>query len=238
MGALLLDFYFKLITIIVINLVLSGDNAVVIALAVKTLPRSQRARALTAGAVVAVAVLVTATFFATQLLRVKFLQLSGGIIILWIALKLFRQAAHLQASQDPLTSFLKAIWFIVLADITMSTDNILAVAGVSQGNLVLMTVGLAVSVPFVVFASGLLAHLMDRYPVIIYVGAAMLARVGAEMILDDVFVTQLFAPSILQRWCVEGASVLAILVAGRFLTISHREALTPSRPSRALPKRA
>src|SRR6266849_4185711 len=121
--------FLNLVTIVLINLVLSGDNAVVIALALKTLPYGQRMRALIAGAACAVVLRVVATFFAGQLLHVEFLKLIGGITILWIAVKLFPQAVP---SEEPPgarpSSLWRAIWFILLADVTMSLDNILAIA--------------------------------------------------------------------------------------------------------------
>src|ERR1700730_4970980 len=148
--------FVNLVTIVLINLVLSGDNAVVIALAVKTLPSSQRIRALIAGAACAVLLRVAATFFAGQLLHVMFLKLVGGITILWIAVKLFPQpAADGTPPAARPSSFWRAIWFILLADVTMSLDNILAIAQVAQSNLALLIFGLGLSIPFVLFASGL-----------------------------------------------------------------------------------
>ncbi len=166
------QFVLSVLSIVVVDLTLSGDNAVVIAAAAKSLPRSMRNRALIAGAACAVVALVVAASFATRLLHVKFLQVIGGTAILWIAVGLFREEPPLESSAMHLASFWKAMWFIVVADVTMSTDNILAVAAIAQGNFVLLLLGLSLSIPLVVFASGMLTTLMDNYPVIVYGGAA------------------------------------------------------------------
>ena len=122
-----------------------------------------------AGTACAVLALVTATYFAARILHVKFLQIVGGAAILWIAVALFREEPPLESSAMQLTSFWKAMWFIIVADVTMSTDNMLAIAALAQGNFALAVLALGVSIPLVIFASGLLVALMDRYPVIVYI---------------------------------------------------------------------
>jgi len=210
--------FLNLVTIVLINLVLSGDNAVVIALAVKTLPHGQRVRALIAGAACAVLLRVVATFFAGQLLHVEFLKLVGGITILWIAVKLFPQSVPSETPPGARpSSFGRAIWFILIADVTMSLDNILAIAQVAQGDLTLLVIGLGISIPFVLFASGLLAALMDQYPAIVYLGAALLGKIGAEMILTDQFMLQVFLPAPLLRYTVEALAAVGVLIAGKLL---------------------
>jgi YjbE family integral membrane protein len=213
-GPLFLNF----VTIVLINLVLSGDNAVVIALAVKTLPSSQRIRALIAGAACAVLLRVAATFFAGQLLHVEFLKLIGGITILWIAVKLFPQSVPNETPPGARpSSFGRAIWFILIADVTMSLDNILAIAQVAQGDLTLLLIGLGISIPFVLFASGLLATLMDKYPMIVYLGAALLGKIGAEMMLTDQFMLQVFSPAPMLRYTAEAIAAVGVLIAGKLL---------------------
>jgi YjbE family integral membrane protein len=210
-------FIFSLISIIVVDLTLSGDNAVVIAAAAKALPPAMRKRALIAGATCAVIALVVATFFATRLLNVKFLQVIGGFVILWIAVGLFREEPPLESSAMHMASFWKSMWFILVADVTMSTDNILAVAAIAQGNFALVLFGLGISIPLVIFASGVLATLMDRYPAIVYVGAALLGRVAGHMIMTDSFVEQTLAPAEGVRYSVEAAGAIGVLVVGRWL---------------------
>jgi len=147
------QFIASLVSIILVDLTLSGDNAVVIAAAAKSLPGRLRRRAMIAGAACAVIALVTATYFAARLLHVKFLQIVGGAAVLWIAIGLFREEPPLEESAAHLAGFWKAMWFIIVADVTMSTDNMLAIAALAQGNLALLLFGLGVSIPLVIFAS-------------------------------------------------------------------------------------
>jgi YjbE family integral membrane protein len=209
---------FGLVTIIFVNLVLSGDNAVVIALAIKTLSPGQRMRALIAGAACAVVLRVAVTFFAGELLRIEFLKLVCGATILWIAVKLFGQAVPDEQSPPARpSSFWRAIWFIMAADITMSLDNILAIAEAAHGSLALLIFGLGLSIPLVLFASGFLASLMDRYPIIVYLGAALLGKIGAEMILTDRFTLHFFSPASFLVYGLEAAAAAGVLVAGKLL---------------------
>ena len=203
-----------LISILIVDLTLRGDNAVVIAAAARRLPKALRKRALAAGAACAVLALVVATFFATRLLQVKFLQLLGGIAILWIAVGMFKEEAPLESSASHLTSFWKAMWFIVVADVTMSLDNILAIAAIAEGSIVLLLFGLGLSIPLVFIASGLLANLMDKYPVIIYIGAALLGRVAGHMVMTDAFIVQTLAPGAVWRYTAEAVGVVGVLLTG------------------------
>jgi YjbE family integral membrane protein len=211
------QFVFRMLSIVVVDLTLSGDNAVVIAAAAKSLPRERRNRALIAGAACAVVALVTAAFFATRLLHVRFLQTVGGVAILWIAVGMFREEPPLDSSATRLAGFWKAMWFIVVADVTMSTDNILAVAAIAQGDFALLLLGLGLSIPLVVFASGILARLMDTYPIIVYVGAALLGRVAGQMIMTDAFTVQRFAPSAALDYSAEAVGTIGVVLAGLWL---------------------
>jgi YjbE family integral membrane protein len=208
------QFIASLISIIIVDLTLRGDNAVVIAAAARPLPRSLRKRALVAGAACAVIALVVATFFATRLLHVEFLQMAGGVAIVWIAIGMFKEEAPLESSAAHLTSFWKAMWFIVVADITMSLDNVLAIAAIAEGSLLLLLFGLGLSIPLVFIASGLLATLMDRYPVIIYIGAALLGRVAGHMVMTDAFVVKTFGPTATVRYSAEVVGVIGVLRTG------------------------
>ena len=181
-------FFLDVLSIVLIDVLLGGDNAVVIALAVKSLPDKQRRLGIAFGTGAAVVLRIVLTFFAAQLLRVQFLKLGGGLVILWIAVKLLTDAEESRGTEKQVKSLGQAIWLILVADITMSVDNILAVAGASKGNLAMLIFGLILSITFVAFTSGLLARLMDRYPIIIWIGSAILGRVGGEMIATDPWV--------------------------------------------------
>ena len=195
-------------SIVLIDLVLAGDNAVVIALAVRTLEKRQRLAGIIIGSSVAVVLRVGLTLVASQLLGLSYIKLVGGALVLWIAVRLLREtpaAAH--SGGRPAQHLWQAVWLIFVADVTMSIDNVLAVAAASHGNLALLLFGLGLSIPFVVFASNLLSKLMDRHPVIVWLGAAILGKVGGEMIVTD----HLFFPgeSHPGPWLVHGAELLA-----------------------------
>ena len=162
-----LKFLSAVLSIVLIDLILAGDNAVVIALAVRSLPRKQRIWGIIFGSGAAVLLRVVLTFFAAQLLRIAFLKLAGGILITWVAVKLFMQGTE-EKKIGEAANLWQAVRLIVFADLVMSTDNVLAVAGASHGNVFLLLFGLALSIPFVVGTSTLLSMLMDKYPVIVY----------------------------------------------------------------------
>jgi YjbE family integral membrane protein len=207
-------FFLGIINIIIIDLILAGDNAVVIAMAVRSLPRRQRRWGIMLGSGAAVLLRVALTFFVAQVLEIQFIKLAGGVLITWIAVKLFIEGAPEQADKEAKT-LLQAMWLIMVADITMSTDNVLAVAGASHGNLFLLVFGLALSIPFVVFTSNLLSLLMDRYPVIIYIGAAVLGKVAGEMIFTDPAMMRWLAPPKWFLYSMEAAFAVGVIVAGK-----------------------
>jgi YjbE family integral membrane protein len=216
-------FFAGIINIVIIDIILAGDNAVVIAMAVRSLPRKQRQWGIIMGAGAAVLLRVVLTFFVAKLLNIEFIKLVGGVLIVWIAVKLFVEGAPEQADKEAKTLF-QAMWLIVVADITMSTDNVLAVAGASQGNAFLLLFGLALSIPFVVFTSNLLSLLMDRYPIIIYIGAAILGRVGAEMIFTDPFVERWLAPPTWFKYTMEAVFALGVIGVGKlYLWYTYRK---------------
>jgi YjbE family integral membrane protein len=217
-------FFIGILNIVIIDLILAGDNAVVIAMAVRSLPRRQRQWGIIMGAGAAVVLRVVLTFFVAQLLEIQFIKLAGGVLIAWIAVKLFVEGSPEQADQEAKT-LMQAMWLIVVADITMSTDNVLAVAGASHGNLFLLIFGLALSIPLVVFTSNLLSMLMDRYPIIIYIGAAVLGRVAAEMIFGDPAVVRWLSPPHWFTYTMEALFAVGVIVVGKlWLRFAFRKA--------------
>jgi YjbE family integral membrane protein len=209
------QFFSSLISIVIVDLILAGDNAVVIAMAVRTLPADKRVKGIILGAGAAVLLRVGATFFVSQMLQIHYVKLIGGALILWIAVKLFIEGAPEESGHREATSIAQAIKIIVIADITMSIDNMLAVGGASHGNMFLLLFGLGLSIPLVVFTSNLLSLLMDKYPIIVYIGAAVLGRVGGEMIMTDPFTVKLLAPSSLFRYSVEACFAIGVIVVGK-----------------------
>jgi YjbE family integral membrane protein len=208
----------RVLAIVWIDLSLAGDNALVIAMAVRSLPTRQRRIGSALGAAAAVALRVGLTFVAAQILNVQYLKLSGGLFVLWIAVKVLVDASDPPDAEIKPRQLLQAVWYIVFADITMSTDNVLAVAGASGGNFELMLFGLALSIPFVIFSANLLAELMNRYPILIYAGAGILGQVAGEMILTDRFTVGLLHPSDMTRHIVEGVLVVVVMAAGKLLS--------------------
>ncbi|MGZ3578487.1 MAG: TerC family protein [Syntrophales bacterium] len=215
------DFLVGFLSIIIVNLVLSGDNAFVIAMAVRSLPRKQRMKGIAFGVGAAVVLRVLLTFFAAMLLQIQYVKLIGGAVIIWIAVKLLMEGAPEDKLQEDAKSLWHAIRIIIVADITMSLDNVLAVAAASKGNFFLLIFGLGLSIPIVMFASTLLVLLMDKYPIIIYIGAAVLGQVGGEMMVTDPFVIGLLNPSNILKYCVEVFFTIGVVVAGK-LWVRHK----------------
>jgi YjbE family integral membrane protein len=179
------DFLLKLLRIVIIDVTLAADNAVVIALAVRSLPHAQRRMGIFAGGLGAIVLRIAITFFAARLLDLPFFKLVGGLLILWIAVRLLTDSGPDPDAKPIAHSLRQAIWMILIADLTMSTDNILAVAAASGGSFELLIAGLILSISFVVFLSGFLARIMDRYPIIVWIGAAILGQVAGSMIATD-----------------------------------------------------
>ncbi|HBH02055.1 MAG: hypothetical protein A2W08_17245 [Candidatus Rokubacteria bacterium RBG_16_73_20] len=192
MGSLLdPEFWARWVGIVIIDLSLAGDNALVIALAVRTLPRRQQFWGRVWGSLGAVGLRLLFITIITYLLRIPLLQLGGGLLLIWIALKLVHQEGDGGGGEGKVrqgTSLWEAVWIIVVADVIMSLDNVLAVAGAARGDLVLVTFGIGLSLPLVVWGSGILARLMGRFQWIIWLGGGILGYVAGEMILKDALV--------------------------------------------------
>lgn len=217
------EFISGLLSIVFINIILSGDNAILIAMAVRSLPRRQRMQGIIFGSFVAVVLRIILTFFAAQLLLVSFIKLVGGILVSWIAVKLFTEDTEESGLQKEVTTFAQAIRIIVVADLVMSLDNVLAVAAASQGNFFLLMFGLVSSIPLVVGTSTLFSSLMDRYPIIIYIGAAILGKVGGEMVITDPYVVELLNPGKMMIYSIEALFMISVVVIGKLL-LRHKRA--------------
>jgi len=200
--------------IVLIDLLLAGDNALVIAMAVRQLPPRERRIGTVCGAAVAVLLRVALTVVAAQLLTIEYLKLAGGLFVLWIAWKVLGDVCEPEPDAPSSKRLVQAIWYIVVADLTMSVDNILAIAGAAGNHWGLILFGLGLSIPFVVFSSNLLAEIMNRYPITIYLGVAILGQVGAEMMLTDPAAVRMLHPSAALRWGVEAVAVAGLLIAG------------------------
>jgi len=177
-------FWVGLAKIIGVNVILSGDNAVVIALAARSLPRKQQKQAIIWGSAAAIVLRVVLTLFAVALLTLPWLKIVGSLLLFWIGIKLLipeEGDADIKASDQ----LLAAIKTILVADLVMSLDNVIAVAAAAGGSVVLLILGLAISIPLVIFGATLLLKLMERFPVIITIGAGLIGWVAGEMLVAD-----------------------------------------------------
>lgn len=176
-------FWVMLAQIIMINIVLSGDNAVVIALASRSLPPKQQKQAIMFGSIGAIVLRVVLTFFAVYLLSLPYLKLIGAALLLWIAVKMLLpdEEEHVEAQ----AGFWAAIRTIIVADFVMSLDNVIGVAAAAKGNLALLIIGLGISIPLIVYGSTLILKLMTRFPIIVTAGAGLLGWVAGEMAVTD-----------------------------------------------------
>lgn len=170
--------------IIMVNIVLSGDNAVVIAMASKNLPADKRSKAVWWGAFGAVALRIVLTVAAVFLLQIPFIQLLGSLLLLYIAVKLLiDDEAH--GNIKSAATLGAAVWTIIVADFVMSLDNVLAIAAIAEGNWVLIIIGILISIPLIVWGSTFVMKLLNKYPLLIYIGAGILGYTAGEMFLND-----------------------------------------------------
>jgi YjbE family integral membrane protein len=178
-------FWLGLGAIIWVNIILSGDNAVVIALAARSLPAHQQSKAVMWGAGAAVVLRIVLTIVAVELLKLSYLKLIGGALLFWIAVKLLVPEDDGGDGVKSSSNLMGAIKTILVADLVMSLDNVIAVAAVAKGSITLLVLGLLISIPLVVFGATMLMKLMESYPVIITVGAALIGYVAGEMLVTD-----------------------------------------------------
>lgn len=179
------DFWIGLVKIVWINIILSGDNAVVIALAARSLPADQQKKAVFFGSGAAVVLRVILTVVAAKLLALPYLQIVGGLLLLWIGVQLLGGEDESDGESSKQGGLMTAIRTILIADLVMSLDNVIAVAAAAHGNLVLLVLGLAISIPLVIFGSTMMIKLMERFPVIVILGAALIGWVAGETIVAD-----------------------------------------------------
>lgn len=228
------DFAVSVLKIVIIDLALAGDNALVIALAVRTLPKRQQFHGRVWGAAGAVGLRLLFIAIVSYLLFIPLLQVVGGALLVWIAIKLVRQSdggegeGHVRQG----TTLLEAIWIIIVADVVMSLDNVIGVAGAAGGDMRLVIFGIALSIPIVVWGSGVLAALMNRYPWIILVAGGILGEVAGKMIVHDSFIVKhLGEISAVAEWTIRlglaGVIVLVGWLTARRRTARQHEAAAP-----------
>lgn len=223
------QFLVAVFSIVLIDLVLAGDNAVVIAMAVKNLSGRTRRLGIFLGAGGAVLVRVACTFAVAKLLNIQFIKLGGGAILIWIGIKLLTEGAE-EHKERECSSLWHAVWIIIVADLSMGIDNMLAVGAASHGNLFLLIFGLVLSIPFVVLMSDLLARIMDKYPIIVWVGAALIGKVGGEMMITDPWVHSFLSPPKWVEYAVTVFFVLVVVGVGKLILNRGKNAASQAGP--------
>lgn len=215
------DFWIGLLKIVWINIILSGDNAVVIALAARALPPEQQKKAIFWGSGAAVVLRIVLTVVAAKLLALSFLQIIGGALLLWIGVQLLSENDAGEGPAKEQGSLMAAVRTILIADLVMSLDNVIAVAAAAKGSTTLLILGLAISIPLVIFGSTLMIRLMARFPVIVMLGAALIGWVGGETMVSDVALHDVL---VAQPWLHYGAAAAGatlVLALGRALQKRH-----------------
>ncbi|HEY8856247.1 MAG TPA: TerC family protein [Rugosibacter sp.] len=213
-------FWIAVLQIIAIDIMLGGDNAVVIALACRKLPDAQRKKGIFWGVAGAIILRVVLIFFALQLLAVPWLKIIGALLLFWIGVKLLQPEDQGHGDVAAATTLGGAIKTIIVADAVMSLDNVIAVAGAAHGNLLLVVFGILASIPIVVWGSQLVLRMMDRYPVIITAGGALLGWIGGGMMVTDpVLPADLLADIPYGKTLISTAGALLVIFIGKALAI-------------------
>jgi YjbE family integral membrane protein len=224
------DYALSILRIIGINIILSGDNAIVIALACRSLPPRQRVIGIILGAGAAVLLRILFTVIVQQLLDVAWLKLIGGLILLWIAVKLLLGEEADEASVKSGANIWEAVRIVAIADIVMSLDNVLAIAAAAGGNTNLIVFGLVISIPLVVFGATLLSWLLDRIPLLVWAGSALLGWVAGELIATEPILQSYVAgiaqslgvtPKVITRVVEAFCAVLVVAIGWVILKVSH-----------------
>ena len=214
-------FWIGLMKIIWINIILSGDNAVVIALAARSLPPHQQKKAILFGSGAAVVLRIALTIVAAHLLQLSFLQVIGGLLLLYIGVQLLSEEEEEEGEAKEGGGLMAAVRTILLADLVMSLDNVIAVAAAAKGNDVLLLIGLAISIPLVIFGSTLMIKLMERFPFIVTLGAALIGWVGGETIVNDVALKEVAAANPWLHYAAAAAGAALVVLLGRALQKRH-----------------
>ena len=226
-----LVFWIAVLQIIAIDILLGGDNAVVIALACRKLPEAQRKKGIFWGVAGAIGLRIVLIFFALQLLDIPWLKIIGALLLVWIGIKLLQPEEEGHGDVAAATSLAGAIKTIIVADAVMSLDNVIAVAAAAHGSMLLVVFGILVSIPIVVWGSQLVLKLMDRYPVVITAGGALLGWIGGGMIVGDpALPPEAFAALPFAKQALSLAGALLVVGVGKWLaarTLAARPAAAP-----------
>ena len=216
------EFLSALLSIVMIDLILAGDNAIVIGMAARNLPKENQKKVIIWGTVGAILIRSTATLAVVWLLKIPGLLLAGGLLLIWMAYKLLveeKKHDRVEASDN----FWTAVRTIIIADAVMGIDNVLAVAGAAHNDYLLVILGLAISVPIVVWGSTMVLKAIDKFPVLIYLGAGTIAYTAAKMIRDEPFLKQYFVGNAALTWSFTLLIIAGVLLAGWYKKTKRRE---------------
>jgi YjbE family integral membrane protein len=217
-------------SIVLANIVLSGDNAVVIAMAARTLKPEQRGKAIFWGSAAAIVMRIMLTIVAIQLLSLPYLKIIGAVLLVYIGVDLLKGEAESDGEGKEISGMAAAIRTILIADLVMSLDNVLAVAAAAKGNLPLLVLGLLISIPLIVFGATLLTKVMERFPVIITVGAALLGYLAGEMLVTDPAISAYVGEvSHTTEWIAGGIGAALVVALGTYLSRRQPSTLTNAR---------
>ena len=211
------DFWIGLLKIVWINIILSGDNAVVIALAARSLPPHQQKQAVLWGSGAAVVLRIALTVVAAKLLELPYLQIIGGCLLLWIGVQLLGEEEEEDGESKEYGNLMAAVRTILIADLVMSLDNVIAVAAAAQGDTTLLILGLAISIPLVIFGSTIMIKMMERFPIIVVLGAALIGWVAGETIMNDVSLHGALESRPWLHYVAPAAGAAFVLLVGHWL---------------------
>ena len=215
------DFWIGLLKIIWINIILSGDNAVVIALAARSLPPEQQRKAIMIGSGAAVVLRIGLTVVAAKLLAMPYLQIIGGLLLLWIGVQLLSEEDGDDDGEPKASNLMTAVRTILIADLVMSLDNVIGVAAAAKGDEVLLIIGLAISIPLVIFGSSMMIKMMERFPIIVVFGAGLIGWVGGETIFSDVALKEVLDANAWVHYAAAAAGAAFVVGLGKFLQSRH-----------------
>ncbi len=213
------QFWVAALEIVVINILLSGDNAVVIALACRNLPKKQRRLGIFYGVIGAVVLRIVLTFFAVQLLLLPYLQLVGAALLVWIGIKLIAEEDGDEHAVEASDRLIAAVKTVIVADLVMSLDNVIGVAGAAKGSLLLLVFGLVVSIPLVVIGAQVIMKLIERFSWLVVAGGGLLGYIAGEIATDDAAVKPWIDARLPQlHWIAPAVGVVIVVAAGVWLT--------------------
>jgi YjbE family integral membrane protein len=223
------DFWIGLFNIILINIILSGDNAVVIALAARSLPPKERKLAILYGSGAAVVLRILLTVVAAKLLELPYLQIIGGLLLLWIGVQLLAEEDDGEEGEAKEHSSLRsAMLTILVADLVMSLDNVIGVAAAAKGSMTLLVLGLTISIPLIVFSSNIMMNLMARFPLIITLGAALIGWVSGEAVIHDTAIHDWVQENPVLNYAVPAVCAAFVVVVGKYLQRKSSSEDTPA----------